>query len=70
MKERKIGREPNFESPELQKHATTDPVPAEMIVSALRFDVETRQAIVLNRTENLRNVMELAARGVLLPRVP
>ena len=31
------------------------------------FDVETRQAIVLNRTENLGKVMELAARGVVTP---
>jgi len=33
------------------------------------FDVETRQAIILNRTENLRLVMDLAASGILSPNV-
>ena len=34
-----------------------------------KFDVETRQATVLNRTENLHQVMGLAASGVLSPNV-
>jgi NADPH:quinone reductase-like Zn-dependent oxidoreductase len=34
-----------------------------------KFDVETRQAIILNRTENLRQVMDLAASGILSPKV-
>ena len=33
------------------------------------FDVETRQAIILNRTENLRQVMDLADSGILIPNV-
>ena len=33
------------------------------------FEVETRQAIILNRTENLRQVMDLAHGGILMPNV-
>ncbi len=33
------------------------------------FDVKVRQAVVLNRTKNLRHVMELAGRGILVPRL-
>jgi NADPH:quinone reductase-like Zn-dependent oxidoreductase len=33
------------------------------------FEVETRQAIILNRTENLRQVMDLADLGILIPNV-
>jgi len=34
-----------------------------------KFNVETRQAIILNRTENLRQVMDLATSGILSPKV-
>ena len=33
------------------------------------FEVETRQAIILNRTENLRQVMDLAQSAILMPNV-
>ena len=33
------------------------------------FEVETRQAIILNRTENLQQVMDLAQSGILMPMV-
>ena len=34
-----------------------------------KFDVQTRQAVILNSTKNLRRVMELAGRGIITPNV-